>query len=165
MDHLASVMAVTLTVFSAVALAHSETPHSSKHPSAQSAAEKPFGKAGDSSKVTRTITVRMNDKMRFDPEHITVKQGETIRLVAKNDGKVMHEMVLGTMPDFKKHSEQMKKMPDMKHDEPYMTHVAPGKTGQIVWQFTKAGLFDFACLVAGHFEAGMTGKVSVTPAK
>lgn len=165
MNPLASIVAITLTVFSAGALAHGETAHSGKHPSAQSAEEKPFGKAGDSNKVTRTITVRMNDKMRFEPAHITVKQGETIRLVAKNDGKVMHEMVLGTMPEFKKHSEQMKKMPGMTHDEPYMTHVGPGKTAQIIWEFTKAGVFDYACLVAGHFEAGMTGKVSVTPAK
>ena len=37
----------------------------------------------------------------------------------------------------------------------------PGKTGELIWQFAKAGTFDFACLQPGHFEAGMMGTVSV----
>ena len=75
----------------------------------------------------------------------------------------MHEMVLGTMDELKKHAELMKKHPGMEHDEPYMAHVAPGKKGEIVWQFTKAGEFFYGCLIPGHFEAGMIGKVTVTP--
>jgi uncharacterized cupredoxin-like copper-binding protein len=55
----------------------------------------------------------------------------------------------------------MKKFPGMEHDEPYMTHVAPGKTGEIIWQFTQAGEFDFACLISGHYDSGMMGKVIV----
>jgi len=45
--------------------------------------------------------------------------------------------------------------------EPGMAHVKPGATGEIVWQFTQAGEFQFACLIPGHFEAGMFGKVVV----
>src|SRR5688572_20268697 len=104
----------------------------------------------------------MSDKMRFDPSYITVKQGETIRFTVKNNGKLMHEMVFGTPQELKEHADLMKKFPDMEHDEPYMTHVAPGKTEEIIWQFTKTGEFDFACLIAGHFDAGMVGKVKVT---
>lgn len=141
--------------------AHSGDPHSGKFSPAQLAEEKPFGRAGDPKKVARTITFRMTDKMRFDPSHITVKRGETVRFIARNDGKLMHEMVFGTPEELKAHAEQMKKFPDMEHDEPYMVHVAPGKTGEIVWQFTKPGIFDFACLIAGHYDAGMTGKVTV----
>jgi uncharacterized cupredoxin-like copper-binding protein len=74
----------------------------------------------------------------------------------------MHEMVIGTMKELKEHAEQMKKFPNMEHDEPYMAHVAPGKSEEIIWQFTKAGEFDFACLIAGHFDAGMMGKINVT---
>ncbi len=165
MKHLLQATIITLGIVSTGAFAHGEKPHSQKFSAAQLAEEKPFGKAGDPKKVTRTITFRMTDKMRFDPAQITVRQGDTIRFVARNDGKVMHEMVIGTMKELKEHAEQMKKFPNMEHDEPYMAHVAPGKSGEIIWQFTQAGEFDFACLIAGHFDAGMKGKINVTRRK
>ena len=153
--------AVTMFLISTGATAHGEKNHSRKFSSAQLAEEKAFGKAGDPKKVTRTIRFSMSDKMRFDPSYITVKQGETIRFVVRNNGKLMHEMVFGTPQELKEHAELMKKFPDMEHDEPYMAHVAPGKTEEIIWQFNKAGEFDFACLIAGHFDAGMVGKIAV----
>ena len=124
--------------------------------------EQAFGRPGDPKKVAREVLVTMGDDMRFRPGQLTVRQGETVRFRVKNNGKVMHELVLGTMKDLKDHAEMMKKHPGMEHDEPYMVHVAPGKTGTIVWQFTKAGEFHYGCLVAGHFEAGMVGKLTVT---
>jgi uncharacterized cupredoxin-like copper-binding protein len=153
---------ITISLVSAGAAAHGEKAHSRKFSPAQLAEEKAFGKAGDPRKVTRTVRFSMSDKMRFDPSYITVKQGETIRFTVKNNGKLMHEMVFGTPQELKEHADLMKKFPDMEHDEPYMTHVAPGKTEEIIWQFTKTGEFDFACLIAGHFDAGMVGKVKVT---
>jgi uncharacterized cupredoxin-like copper-binding protein/Spy/CpxP family protein refolding chaperone len=126
------------------------------------AEEHAFGRPGDPKKVTREVLVTMGDDMRFRPGQISVRQGETVRFRVKNNGKVMHEFVLGTLQDLKDHAEMMKKHPGMEHDEPYMVHVAPGKTGTIVWQFTKAGEFHYGCLVAGHFEAGMVGKLAVT---
>jgi uncharacterized cupredoxin-like copper-binding protein len=161
MKHLLLATSITLGIVSSGAYAHGEKPHARKFSAAQLSEEKPFGKAGDPQKVTRTITFHMTDKMRFDPSQITVKQGETVRFVARNNGKIMHEMVIGTMKDLKEHAEQMKKFPGMEHDEPYMAHVAPGKSEEIIWQFTKAGEFDFACLIAGHFDAGMVGKIKV----
>jgi uncharacterized cupredoxin-like copper-binding protein len=123
--------------------------------------EKTFGREGDPKRITRTIHVDMADTMRYSPMQITVKRGETVRFVAKNTGKVMHEMVLGTMQELKEHFELMKKFPGMEHDEPHMAHVKPGKSAQMVWQFTKAGEFYYGCLMPGHFEAGMIGKVIV----
>jgi uncharacterized cupredoxin-like copper-binding protein len=120
-----------------------------------------FGREGDPAKATRTIRVEMADTMRFTPADITVKLGETVKLVATNKGKVLHELVLGTSDELKKHAEMMKQFPGMEHDEPHMAHVKAGKSGQIVWQFTQAGEFQFACLIPGHFEAGMVGKVTV----
>ncbi len=125
--------------------------------------ETAFGREGDPKKVSRTVKVDMSDRMRFTPAELAVKQGETVRFGVKNSGKVMHEMVLGTMDELKEHAELMKKHPGMEHDEPYMAHVAPGKTETMVWQFTKPGEFYYGCLVPGHFEAGMVGKVRVTP--
>jgi uncharacterized cupredoxin-like copper-binding protein len=73
----------------------------------------------------------------------------------------MHEFVLGTPHSLVEHAEMMKKFPGMEHAEPYMTHVAPGKKGEIVWQFSETGEFAFGCLIPGHFDAGMKGKVIV----
>ena len=120
-----------------------------------------FGQEGDPKKATRVIKVEMADTMRFTPADITVKRGETVRLVATNKGQVLHEMVLGTPEELKKHAELMRKFPDMEHAEAHMTHVKPGTSGEIVWQFTKPGEFQFACLIPGHFEAGMVGRIVV----
>jgi uncharacterized cupredoxin-like copper-binding protein len=122
-----------------------------------------FGQTGDPKKVTRTVRVDMADTMRFTPAALTVRQGDTVRFVIGNSGKVMHEMVIGTDKELAEHAELMKKHPGMEHEEPYMAHVAPGKRGEIVWQFTQPGDFKFACLLPGHFEAGMVGAIKVLP--
>ena len=123
------------------------------------------GKPGVASKVTRTVNVDMRDDMKFHTDIFDVKQGETIRFVAKNSGKVKHEMVLGTAKDLKDHYEVMKKNPEMEHEDANMVTVAPGKTGEIIWQFTKAGKINFACLQPGHYDAGMKGIVNVAMTK
>ncbi len=124
-----------------------------------------IGKPGVASKVARTINLNMTDDMRFHSSEITVKQGETIRIVAKNSGKLKHEMVLGSQKELKEHYELMKKNPEMEHDDPNMVTVAPGKSGEIIWQFTKAGKVEFACLQSGHYTAGMKGLVNVASNK
>lgn len=123
--------------------------------------ETAIGKPGVAARVSRTITIEMSDNMRYSPADIQVKQGETLRFVVKNVGKVKHEMSLGTEKDLLAHLEEMKKFPDMEHDEPGKVTLAPGKQGEIIWQFTKAGTVHFACLMPGHYEAGMKGAVKV----
>lgn len=127
--------------------------------------ETAIGKPGVSAKVVRTVAVDMNDSMRYSPSDIKVKQGETIRFVIKNSGAVKHELSLGTEKELLEHLEQMRKFPDMEHDEPSKVSLSPGKQGEIVWQFTKAGSVNFACLMPGHFEAGMKGVVNVSKKK
>jgi uncharacterized cupredoxin-like copper-binding protein len=123
------------------------------------------GVPGDAAKVARTIAVNMTDNMRFTPARIAVRQGETIRFKVTNLGKLRHELVLGTEQALKEHYEVMKKNPEMEHDEPNMVTLAPAKTGEIVWQFTKSGKVDFACLQPGHYDAGMKGQVMVAAKK
>lgn len=123
--------------------------------------QKAWGIAGDAKAVKRTIAISMGDNMRFTPERIEVTQGETLRLTLTNTGKVMHELVVGTQKELAEHAALMKRFPNMEHEEPYMAHVAPGKTGEIIWTFNQSGEFDFACLLPGHFEAGMVGKILV----
>ncbi len=125
--------------------------------------ETPFGRAADPRKAKRTIRVAMTDDMRFQPAVLTVKRGEVVRFVPVNKGQVLHEMVLGTMADLKRHADLMRRHPGMEHEEPHIAHVAPGKSGEIGWQFTQSGEFYYACLIPGHFEAGMLGKLKVAP--
>jgi uncharacterized cupredoxin-like copper-binding protein len=157
------ILAISTALYAAsTAMAHNDQAHSELRKFDISKVEATtFGQQGDPKKVTRTLRVNMNDKMRFEPEQIQVRKGETIRFVVANHGAVLHEMVLGTSQALKEHAELMKKHPGMEHDEPSMTHVKPGAKGEIVWQFTQAGEFQFACLIPGHFEAGMVGKVIV----
>lgn len=121
-----------------------------------------LGKPGDPQRISRTMIVEMYDAMRFKPSMIAVKQGETIKFVVKNDGGLKHEMVLGLAPELKEHAEMMKKFPGMEHDDPNQIAVEPGRSGSFVWQFTRVGTFDFACLEPGHMEAGMVGKITVS---
>ncbi len=157
-----SVLAASLVFASSLVFAHGEARHeASTAPAVKE--QKPWGVAGDAAKVSRTVEIRMSDAMRFLPGTIQVKRGETVRFVLRNDGRMLHEMVVGTQAALEEHAALMRKFPDMEHDEPYMAHVAPGKTGEIVWQFNRSGDFEFACLIPGHYEAGMVGKIVVKP--
>jgi uncharacterized cupredoxin-like copper-binding protein len=120
-----------------------------------------IGKPGIADKVTRTIAIDMSDAMRFTPSTVKVRRGETIRFVVTNSGQLKHEFNLGTDADLKAHYAQMLKFPEMEHDEPNLVSLAPGKTGEVLWQFTQAGRVSFACLHPGHYEAGMKGRVTV----
>lgn len=140
-------------------LAHSETPQSAASVLKEQTA---WGIAGESGQVTRSIELRMSDAMRFTPDQLQIKRGETVRLIVHNDGRMLHEFVLGTEKALNEHAALMLRFPGMQHDEPYMTHVAPGQSSEILWTFNNAGEFDFACLIAGHYQAGMRGKVRVT---
>ena len=148
-----------------LAHAHSGGKHEAKAPRIDYAKveETAFGKAADPRRA-KVIVVRMDDNMRFTPSEIVVDRGDIVRFEVKNHGKVLHEMVLGTRKELEEHAELMRKHPGMEHDEPHMAHVSPGRTGEIGWQFTRPGEFFFACLIPGHFEAGMVGRVVVRDA-
>lgn len=107
----------------------------------------------------------MGDNMRFTPNNLQVQQGETLRIVVVNDGKEQHEFVIAAKTELDAHAVLMVKHPGMEHDELYMTRVAPGKKSEIVWTFNRAGDFDFACLLAGHYQGGMVGKINVVASK
>jgi uncharacterized cupredoxin-like copper-binding protein len=144
----------------AQAHAHGDNAHSSMSANVK-AQQQAWGIAAGTKTAARRIEVGMSDAMRFTPSLIEVKLGETIKFVIKNEGQVLHEFVLGTEEKLAEHAAMMVKFPNMEHDEPYMAHVLPGKTGEINWTFNRAGEFDFACLIAGHFQAGMVGKIKV----
>jgi uncharacterized cupredoxin-like copper-binding protein len=140
------------------ALGHGDKPHPSKGVDYSNAKQTPFGRAADPETAKRTVRVEMTDEMRFKPAEITVGRGEVVRFVPVNKGQVMHEMVLGTMPELKRHAEMMKKHPGMEHDAPHMAHVAPGKQGVMGWQFTSAGEFFYGCLSPATSKRGWSAR-------
>jgi uncharacterized cupredoxin-like copper-binding protein len=152
--------AVVSSLCTSVAWAHGEKEHSAKAVPVK-IEQKDWGIAGDAKAARRTIALGMGDNMRFTPSKITVKLGETVKFNIKNSGNMLHEFVIGTRKELDEHAALMLKFPNMEHDEPYMAHVPAGKTGSIVWTFNRAGEFDFACLIAGHYQAGMVGNINV----
>lgn len=143
------------------AMAHGNAHESKQAYDPATVEETAFGHAGNPRKVARTIKVGMSDAMRFTPGNIKIKTGQTVRFVISNGGQTLHEMVIGTTEELKSHAELMRRFPEMEHAAAHMVHVKPGQSGEIVWQFTQPGEYSFACLLPGHFEAGMVGTVVV----
>ncbi len=162
MNTFALLLATALLAGPAAVFAHGSGAHDDAPKAAAVKEQKPWGIAGDASAARRTITLDMSDNMRFTPERISVRRGETVRLRVANKGQVMHEIVLGTPASLDEHAQMMLKFPTMEHGEPYMAHVSPGKSGDLVWNFNREGSFDFACLIPGHYQAGMRGTITVT---
>ncbi len=156
MRHSANVACLCLAAaigFTAAGLAHA-------HETANFSA----GEPGNPKKPARIVLITMREgdgRMLFIPDKVEVKRGEQIRFLLTNTGQLEHEFILATTEENLKHAEEMKKNPDMEHDDPNGKRVAPTKKSEIVWRFTKAGTFEYGCLIPGHREAGMTGTVIV----
>lgn len=149
---------VAIVVASAAAWA-GEGPANHSHDESYSA-----GQPGDPGKPARIVHVTMGEadgKMFFKPTKVDVRLGEQIKFVMHNDGELDHEFVLASEADNKKHADAMMKHPNMEHDDPNARKLAPKKSDEVVWRFTKAGEFEFACLIPGHRESGMLGTVTV----
>lgn len=156
-----ALLASGLVAASLAAAAHGDDDHGKKNDGPVKKEQKAWGIAGDAKAALRTIEITMSDNMRFTPDRIDVRQGETVKLAVRNSGQVLHELVIGTRKELDEHAALMARFPGMEHDEPYMAHVGAGKTGELVWTFNRPGEFDFACLIAGHYQAGMVGKINV----
>ena len=155
------IVSTALLASASAAFSHGDEAHTAKTGPVK-IEQKDWGIAGNAKAVKRTIAISMSDAMRFTPNKITVKLGETVKLTVKNDGAMAHEFVIGTTQENEEHAAMMVKFPNMEHNEPYMLHVAPSKSGEIIWTFNKTGQFDFACLIAGHYQAGMRGTITVS---
>ena len=126
-----------------------------------------FGHAAVAKAATRTVNITMGD-MYFEPKALEVKAGETVRFLLHNKGQVEHEFSLGDAAMHARHQKEMfehaamgHSMAGMQHDDPNTVMVAPGRSAELTWVFSKATGLEFACNVPGHYQAGMVGKLSV----
>lgn len=161
MNRSLAMMCVLLALATGNARAHGG--HAGAHPigPARNPEGVSFGRAGDAKAVTRTVSVEMSDRGCALPLEIRVRRGDTARFVARNTGTQTHELVLGTSHELAQHAKQAERDPDLDHDEPYILHVEAGTTGEIVWQFTRVGIFGYGCLIHGSTEFAMPGRILV----
>jgi uncharacterized cupredoxin-like copper-binding protein len=122
------------------------------------------GEPGDPRKTFRSIFVTATEKdgrMVFIPNRIEVRRGEQVKFIIRNTGETDHEFILATRQENIKHAEEMRKNPDMEHDEPNGKKMKPKQSAEIIWKFTKTGTFEYGCLIPGHHESGMHGTIIV----
>lgn len=122
------------------------------------------GEPGDPKQPFRVVEITMAEKdgaMIYEPAEVDVKKGEQVEFIIHNAGTLKHEFHLASVQQNADHRIEMQKNPEMEHDDPNAQSVEPGKEAEILWRFSKPGEFEFACLIPGHYEAGMHGKVVV----
>jgi len=128
--------------------------------------EMAIGKPGTRADADRMVKIVMRETsdgdMIFEPQRLKIKEGETVRFLVRNAGELEHEFVLDDHHGVMKHKALMEKFPEMEHDDPNSVRLDPGENGEVVWAFINAGSFEFACLIPGHYAAGMKGDISVT---
>ena len=126
-----------------------------------STTEKAYGRQGDPRQITRTIKLDMSDNMRLTPTDLNIKQGETIKFVLKNAAKSPIGIALGTATEQKERTAMLKQFPKMEMNQPNQVQAKPGEAGELIWQFTKAGEFNFGCAAAACVSAGVSAKILV----
>ena len=130
-----------------------------------------FGQPGDAKKISRTVRIEATE-IKYNVTDLAFKVGETVKFVFVNKGEQDHELSLGDTATQLKHRKMMQdmaampgmdmsKMPGHEGMDDTMVMTKPGETKELVWQFTTAGSFEFACNYPGHAEVGMTGKIVV----
>lgn len=154
----AQIFGVLVAAFAAPALAGGN--HEGGHGEAMA-----VGEPGKKANATQTIRVTMKEsedgEMIFTPSTFMVRKGQTIVFAIKNAGELEHEFILDQEDKIVEHKALMEKFPEMEHDDPNAIRLAAGESGEIIWKFTNGGTFKIACLVPGHYDAGMHGDVTV----
>ena len=114
--------------------------------------------------IDRRVEVSMLDTMRFvfNPPLESLKEGESIEFVVRNDGNIKHEFSIGNMAEQKAHAQMMLAMPDMHHADPNTVSLEPGETATLPWQFMGKDTVVFACNIPGHFQAGMRHDLKIS---
>lgn len=130
----------------------------------------------------RPVIIQMTDTA-YNIKSLSVKAGETIRFMITNKGALLHEFNLNTAAEHAEHRPLMATMMDhgmitsekvisltmampdgsrMTHTEPNAVLLEAGKSAEISWKFTTAGVLEIACNIPGHYESGMVIPMSVS---
>jgi uncharacterized cupredoxin-like copper-binding protein len=116
---------------------------------------------GQPSKIIQVTMGEQDGKMLFVPARLEIRKGEQVKFMLRNNRELDHEFVLANTAENREHAEAMKMHPDMAHADANGRRIAPKATSEMAWKLTKAGEFEYACLIPGHREAGMVGTIVV----
>lgn len=155
-----------LTMLSGSAMAHGEHGPVDKNIRVENpieAVSTSFGRMGSSREISRTVEIDMSEDRRIAPSDISVNQGETIRFLIRNSSKELHAFMLGSAAEIDDRASEVKSGALTVEDGMSSRRVAPGRSVELVWEFTTEGIFEIACLVTGHADPVMRGRISVRP--
>jgi uncharacterized cupredoxin-like copper-binding protein len=132
-------------------------------PSVGSSAGGNIGGPAEADHATRTVEVATLDSMAFEPGAIDVTAGEVVTFVVTNSGQTAHEFTLGDAALQQAHADAMAHMlSGMAHGLPNSITLQPGETKRLTWRFGHAGALEYGCHEAGHYDAGMRGRITVS---
>lgn len=120
-----------------------------------------FGSPASASDADRVVEIHTTDALTFEPADFTVAAGETVTFRVTNDGSVVHDFTLGDQATQDEHETEMSEMDGMAHDEPNVMIVPAGETVELTWRFANEGTVLIGCHQPGHYDAGMTGRITV----
>jgi uncharacterized cupredoxin-like copper-binding protein len=101
----------------------------------------------------RVVRIVATPDLRFVPNAVTVKQGETITFEVTSMGPLTHEFMVGPAAD----------VAADKPGTPEVADIGMMATGSVSYTFDGPGPYAFACHVPGHYVAGMSGTITLLP--
>ena len=119
-----------------------------------------LGQPADAATADRTVHVTASDQLKFVPDAVEVKVGETVNFEVENTGTTDHEFVIGSPTYQAEHEQEMQSGHMEMGDEPNAVDVPAGATSSITWKFTEAGATQYGCHEPGHFAADMVGDIT-----
>ena len=99
----------------------------------------------------RVIQVIAGPGYTFTPSTITVQRGETVTFQVTTVGPLVHEFMVG--PADAVAADQA--------GTPEIADIGMMETKSLTYTFDGPGPYAFACHAPGHYEAGMTGTITI----
>ena len=106
--------------------------------------------------VTVTVDIHYS---KFSLSTLQVHEGTTVRFVIRNHDPIAHEFIVG---DKQVHLRHQFGTHPAHPPVPGEVSIAAADVGETFYRFDRAGRFEFACHLPGHFAFGMRGWVTVT---
>jgi uncharacterized cupredoxin-like copper-binding protein len=131
------------------------TETSMDHGAMSSGTQPPSGQAA------RTIKVTASDQLRFQPASVPVMDGETVAFTVTNTGKMAHEFVIGDQAFQDQHEKEMAGQTMPMVDDADGVGLPAGATKTLTYTFKQPGVLLYACHIAGHYQAGMKGTITI----
>ncbi|MDQ3146994.1 MAG: plastocyanin/azurin family copper-binding protein [Actinomycetota bacterium] len=112
----------------------------------------------------RIIELDMTE-FAYEPSNLEVEQGQTVRFLLKNTGRLVHEAVIGDERLQADHEEEAAEE-GMHHggggDDAEVSQADAGDETELIYTFEDAGELLIGCHEPGHYEEGMVARVTVT---